>query len=778
MQHTVTIFNFSGFKPMKKYSRIFFLLISAFPLAENTAPAQTTFYDLNTIQRIEVTFTQPDWDYQMDTAKAGSEGYIMAQSVKVNGIEYDSVGVKYKGNSSYNSGYIKNPLHISLNEYKSQSYQGIKDIKLGNGYSDPSMIREVLSYTILQNYMDCPRANFAELYINGAYIGLYSNDESINKKFCSDHFYSSDNTLIKCNPVVTPGPSTKSNLKYITSDSSSYFSFYEIKSDYGWNDLVTLSDTVSNHSASVNSGIDMDRAMWMLAFNNTLINLDSYTGVFAQNYYLYKDNTGRFNPVVWDLNMSFGGFPFIGSGTTSLGSLTVANMEQLSPSVHSADSNWPLIRDMINNASYKKMYIAHMRTILNEMFVSNTYQSEAAQMQSLIDTAVAADTNKFYSYTQFQNGMTTDYPVGSYTVPGISNLMTARIAYLQSLSDFTAVPPAISAVAVSDTMPEPDSVVTVTALVTNAAAGSVYLGYRFHASDRFTKVLMYDDGLHNDGAAGDNAYGASFAMLDAQAQYYIYAENADAGIFSPQRAEHEFYTLQSSVQNPLAGEVVINEFMASNDDYMTNDYGHFEDWIELYNTASSAKSLFGLHLSDNFSDPSKFTFPANTVIPGHGYLIVWADQDSSTSAYVHANFKLSAGGEAIMLSDAAGNVLDSVSFGAQTTNISTGRCPNGTGPFAMIAPTFSASNCVTGIEENTAAAAVNIFPNPASSAFTVDVDAPGKTNTIRIISATGELVFTAVSAARQETVDVSAFAPGLYIVSVNNKIFSKLQIVR
>ena len=181
-----------------------------------TVHAQVTFYDQDKIQKIEITFTQPNWDYQLDTAKAGFDSYIFASKIKINGVELDSVGVKYKGNSSYDANFKKNPLHIELDTYKKQSYQGIEDIKLGNAYDDPSLIREVLSYDILKNYMDCPRSNFTQVYINGVYIGLYSNDESITKSFCSDHFYSSKNTFVKCNPIGTASSNTKSNLKKLS----------------------------------------------------------------------------------------------------------------------------------------------------------------------------------------------------------------------------------------------------------------------------------------------------------------------------------------------------------------------------------------------------------------------------------------------------------------------------------------------------------------------------------------------------------------------------------
>jgi len=743
-----------------------------------TVIAQTGFYDLNTIQRIEISFTQPDWDYQMDTAKSGSESYIMAQWVKINGVEYDSVGVKYKGNSSYNATYEKNPVHISLDEFKNQSYQGFKDVKLGNGYADPSMIREVLSYDILQNYMDCPRANFAELFINGVYIGLYSNVESINKKFCSDRFSSSQNTLVKCNPMVTPGPTTKSNLRALPSvDSTGYFNYYEMKSDYGWNELVKLCDTVTNYPANIESAMDMDRAIWMLAFNNVLVNLDSYTGVFCQNYYLYKDNTARFNPIIWDLNMSLGGFPYVGSGASSMGSLTVTNMQQLSPTIHSTDSYWPLIKDVMNNPMYKRMYIAHMRTIANEMFVSSSYQSTATQLQSLIDTAVVADTNMFFTYAQFQTAMTTNNVVGSYTVPGISNLMSARITYLQSTTEFSYTPPTITAVTPGSTTPALDSALSVTANVTNANA--VYLGYRFEAGGKFTRILMYDDGAHNDGAAGDNVYGTSFTMSGAQVQYYIYAENADAGMFSPQRAEHEFYSLLADAMNPTAGQVVINEFLAQNVDNNMDEEGKYEDWIELYNNTSTPLNLFGLYMTDNYSNPTKFAFPSHTIIPANGYLVIFADEDSTTASYLHCNFKLSASGEQIMISNGSGNVIDSITFGAQSGNISMGRCPNGTGGFvSLTTPSFNTSNCTVGIEESSKVIGLNVYPNPATDAITVELDTDKKENTVKIMNILGKTVLSETLVNTTQQLDVSGLSSGVYILSVNDNQFRKIQIAR
>ena len=81
------------------------------------------FYDLNTVQTIEIVFAQSNWDQLLDAAKSTTEDYIMAQSVTINGVIFDSVGVKYKGNSTYNANQTKNPFHIELDTYKEQDYQ-------------------------------------------------------------------------------------------------------------------------------------------------------------------------------------------------------------------------------------------------------------------------------------------------------------------------------------------------------------------------------------------------------------------------------------------------------------------------------------------------------------------------------------------------------------------------------------------------------------------------------------------------------------------------------
>ncbi len=745
--------------------RLYLFLISCMTFLSSHLNSQT-FYDINTIQKIEITFLQPNWSYQLDTAKQGADNYIMASIVKINGVVFDSVGIKYKGNSSYSPSFKKNPIHIELDQYKNQTYNGIKDIKLSNNYKDPSLIREVLGYDILKNYMHCSESNFAKVYINGVYYGVYSNTENVDKSFYSKHYYSSGNTAIKCNPIVNPSTNTKCNLKYITNDSASYLNYYEIKSNYGWNQLVALCDTVSNYQNRIDANLDMDRVMWMLAFNNVMVNLDSYSGAFCQNYYLYKDHTKHYNPTIWDLNMCFGGFPYLGSGISSMAQLSISGLATMPINIHSTDVSWPLINIVNSNAQYKRMLVAHMRTITNEFITNNYFQTRAQQLQSIIDTSVVNDTCNFFSYSQFQNGLTQNVSVGSYSVPGISNLLTSRLSYLQGTTDFGYTTPTITAISTSDNSPTINSTVSITANVVNT--NTVYLGYRNHMQDKFTRVLMYDDGNHNDGTASDNVFGATITITSGETEYYIYAENTNAGMFSPQRAEHEFYTIQSSVAQPTLGQVVINEFLAANHFGQTDENGKHEDWIELYNNTNSYLDLSGLNLTDDYTNPTKYSFPNNTIIQPNSFLTVWADEDGVNGVNLHCNFKLLDSGEEIMFSNGT-TVLDSVRFGFQGADISIGRCPDGTGIFDVTTiPTYSANNCAVGIKElHSNLLSLSLYPNPANQLLFIKTDSNNELP-VSILNSVGEIIYKG-TIKRLTEINTSTFSQGIYFVMISSK---------
>jgi len=146
------------------------------------------------------------------------------------------------------------------------------------------------------------------------------------------------------------------------------------------------------------------------------------------------------------------------------------------------------------------------------------------------------------------------------------------------------------------------------------------------------------------------------------------------------------YATPGAPNNGAAAPLVvwINEWMAQNTSFLADPAdGQFDDWFELYNPGSTEVDLGGCFLTDNLTNKFQFKIPNNghyTIPPG-GYLLVWADgettQNSSNRAHLHVSFNLRAAGEAIGLFAADGTQIDAVTFGQQTANVSMGRAPDG-----------------------------------------------------------------------------------------------------
>lgn len=747
------------------------IMLSVF--ATSTSFSQD-FYDIADIQTIEIVFTQSNWDEILDLEKAGDNNYTEAESVTINGEIFNQVGVKYKGNSSYNPNFDKNPFHIELDTYVDQDYEGYKDIKLANVYFDPSFVRETVSYAIAGQYMDAPKANYANVYVNGVLIGLYTNTEAITKTFVDSRFGSKSNAFFSCSPPDGAGPGTSNypNLEYLGTNSSNYEEAYEIKSDGtdDWNDLIELTNILNNDITNIESVLDVDRALWMLAFDNVLVNLDSYIGAFKQNYYLYQSDAGVFNSVVWDLNMSFGTFSMTGSGGGPGGGglNTTTEKAEMDHLLHDDSNDFPLVKELLAFPRYKKMYLAHFKTILTENITNSNYLTMANDYQNIIDAAVQADFNKFYTYAQFNGNINTDYNLGMNTAPGLTNLMGARGNYLSALNDFSVVQPTISNVNVSNTDPTVGDVVTFTTTAVNANTNGVLLGYRTDQYGPFTKTQMFDDGAHNDGAAGDNVYGVDFTITNDYTQYFIYSENDDIGAFSPARAEHEFYTVNATYDPLPVGSIVVNELMADNETTAADQDGEFDDWLELYNNSAETLSLDGLYLSDDASDLLKWEFPDGLTMAPNSYLIIWCDGDLEQTG-LHADVKFSANGESAILSYSDGTIIENITFGEQETDLSYSRIPNGTGDFIIKDPTFGYDNeLILAVDSFDALAALQYYPNPTNNLLTIENPSAAITS-VRVQSVLGQVLHSeSFNSSSPIQLDFSGFSEGMYLVTIND----------
>ncbi len=734
------------------------------------AQAQDDFYDPGKVQEIRIRFSQPDWSRVLDSLfiNYGDQGRLKGD-VTVNGKVLKNVGVRYKGFSSWNEEEIKNPFNIDLDyTVTNQNYQGHTKIKLSNVIHDPSFVREVLAYEIARQYMPASRANYAMLYVNDSLIGLYTNVEAVDQQFVKTHYGSSTGSFFKGEPEKLVYPfGQNANLGYTHgTDTAGYMPFYKNVSDYGWSELLNFIRVLNTNSDSISTVLNIDRALWMHAFNYSLLNLDSYIG-YSQNYYLYADQSGRFNPIPWDLNMSFGSFRDSDGSNNFLG-VTIPKVKLLDPLQHLffSVSPRPLMTKLFSNDVWRRMYLAHIRTIVNENFQDNVCYNRALQLQDQIGSYVQLDGNKFYTYQDFRNNVdsTVGGSAGITLYPGIRDLVNARTEYLSQYPGFKGEP-LISAISHQPDIPVQGESFWVSAKVISASR--VTLAYRYNHNEAFSKINMYDDGLSNDGIAGDGIYGAAVSAAGAVMQYYFYAENDSAGAFSPARAEYEFYTIQCDLR---PGDLVINEVQNGGE---TNS-GY---WIELLNTGTEPIQLNGFSLLTGTGNMSTMNFP-NTLIEGGKFMLIAADG----SAGQYAGFTLpSTSGTAIMLLNSTGKTIDSLTLSLPVAGKSLGRYPNGYGPFVYMEASPGRNNYVG----STPAKGFSIYPNPASDIATLEFTNPMHPYTIELYNMAGQCMYTRYYQADAETINSIAVPidvtglQGLYLAkfSSNGSILTKKLIV-
>ncbi len=131
-------------------------------------------------------------------------------------------------------------------------------------------------------------------------------------------------------------------------------------------------------------------------------------------------------------------------------------------------------------------------------------------------------------------------------------------------------------------------------------------------------------------------------------------------------------------------EVVINELLASNQTTIQDpEFEQYADWLELYNTTGTDIDLSGYFLTDNLDDLAKWRIPESTFIQAEGYLLVWADNESTG---LHTNFKIKKSGEVLALCDPDTSIVDQIYFGPQEDDISYGRNPQDYSQWTFFSP--------------------------------------------------------------------------------------------
>jgi hypothetical protein len=501
-------------------------------------------YEKAIIRTISLDFDQPDF-WNLLTENYSSRTNIPA-TMTVDGKMYDSVGVRFKGLTSYRrtNDSQKKSFNISLDyRHENQDLMGYKTLNLNNAFDDPSFLREVVYLELIRNHIPAAKANFVNLEINGESWGLYPNIQQLNSDFIEEWFLSNKGTRWRAD---APRGAKRSKggkwgdgtaaLNYLGPDSAPYKLYYTLKKSNKsdpWEDLITTCEVLENTSLKdlermLAGYLDIDRTLWFLASEILFTDDDSYVFKGKMDYYLYWEaETGRLTPIEYDGNNAMD-----------------TRKASWSPFYNSSNANYPLLNRLLSVPSLRQRYLAHVRTLMKEVLQPQQASQLIDEYVSMIDSFVKADRKKARSYNKFLSN-----------IQILKRFFTDRYTYLSNHVELNQVGPKISNVSFtpvngSKNSPRGGEAVSVQAIITaDSGVAGVTLRFGTGLVGNFSTTPMFDDGLHNDYDAADGIYGAEIPGFShgSPVRFYIEAKAADRAAtvsYLPEGAEHNVFFYQ------------------------------------------------------------------------------------------------------------------------------------------------------------------------------------------------------------------------------------------
>jgi len=728
------------------FKTVLFLLFPTLLIAQANNPDPGIVYGDLVVPRIDISI-HPDtlnWIYE----NVESDIEFHADFVFDNGEVRDSIssiGFRLRGNTSRQS--QKKSFKVSFNTWESGgNYHGIEKMNLNGEHNDPSIMRAKLMWDLLRKWgIPAPRANHVQLYINGNYHGLYINVEHIDEEFVEKRFGNKDGNLYKC---LYPA-----DLDYLGQNSDLYKleeggrRVYELKRNEeadDYSDLATFID-VLNNSWAADFECEMDDVfnttdyLKVIAADVLCGNWDGY--IFNKNnFYLYNNEfTDRFEYLIYDVDNTFG--------------IDWFNKDWMHRNPYqwsmSGNESRALYTRIMSNTVLRKQYTYTSQQLINQINLDSLYlslEARQAMLAPFVQTDPFYPLDYGYSFNDFQRSLTE--VIGDHVKTSIIGFLSTRFSSFQSQLENTTAKPLVNHLT--------HQRLEGNQLFVGAWAKAEFpleLKVHYIIEDIGLEATLYDDGLHGDGEANDNYYGAFLEEIYPQTGVLYEVIAIDSTEQMTIKPCDFNYVRPISNDQPL---LYINEFMADNDNAVADELGFYSDWLELYNGGTEALFLADYFLTDKLDNPTKWQMPEMYLQPGE-FVLFWAD-DEETFGSLHTNFKLSKGGEAIGIFNGMGAVVDEISFGEQETDVSFGRLPDGDPNWIFFtASTPGESNAFSSVSEKAVNTDFKVFPNPVSGDFVYFAEAQD----IRIYSLQGQLLLEKQNAIQ---LDISKLSAGVYLL--------------
>ncbi|MFI3295588.1 MAG: CotH kinase family protein [Rikenellaceae bacterium] len=389
--------------------------------SKNVDPNFDVVFAQDVVQRIDLTITDESWSSMWsDLAANILSGSTMTDdytpifvpcTFTYNDTDWYQVGVRYKGNSSlagaYSSGNQKLSMKLDFDEFeddypdlKNQRFYGFKQLNLANNYNDKSFMRDKMASDLFMEFgMVAAHTAYYELYINGAFFGLYTMIEEVDDTVIEDQYGDDSGNLYKPEDDAASFASGTYNTEefYIKDGDELYEDVLELYTVL--NSSVRISDPATWRE-NLEAVFNVDTFMKWVSVTLSIQNWDTY-GNIAHNYYLYNnpaDNLLTWIP--WDHNEAF---------QSATGNYRCFEPDELSQNKYTG-SSWPLLYYLSQQDEYMEILDQYLQEFIDNHFYESNMSAKYETYYNLIKSYVYSETSGrtfLNSYSDFDTAVST-----------------------------------------------------------------------------------------------------------------------------------------------------------------------------------------------------------------------------------------------------------------------------------------------------------------------------------------------------------------------------------
>jgi len=360
--------------------------------------AVTAFYQQDEVQSVHLSVAEADMNRMV---AALPELIEVPATFRWRDVTVENVAVRFKGNSSSSPKQThKRSFLIKFDKAdKDRRFFGLRQVSFDNAIQFGSLFSEPIITEILRDHgIPTYRSNYAKLFVNEEYRGVYVNVERIDESFLANHLPDVSGALFK---VDKGGPGA--NLEFLGDDPAIYLKTFEAKNKSAKKEPALLVEFISlinqtepkEFAKTLEAKMEVDdflRVTAVMLFSGAF---DQLTGWSPHNYFLYHDaQHDRWHYLPWDLDVGF--------CETAFDKIRVHADWHAAWPVPATGAPNPLLERIIADPVFLERYRKSARTILDKSF-------EPQRLCQVIDA----------KYALIRDDLKTDpFPPRRVTVPG------------------------------------------------------------------------------------------------------------------------------------------------------------------------------------------------------------------------------------------------------------------------------------------------------------------------------------------------------------------------